>query len=220
MFRRKIKKMLSDRKYKKIYERFASYTMIPQKYFIDNLILAEKFRNIEGDIVECGVWKGGMIAGIAYLIGDGKQYYLFDSFEGLPEAQEIDGENAIKWQKNITGKTYFNNCKAELSDAEEAMRISGVKNYYCIKGWFKDTLNYPQRRTEEISILRLDADWYDSMYLCLENLFPLISKGGLLIIDDYYIWEGTSRAVHDYLSKYKLGNKIYQLNKGIAYIIK
>ena len=99
------------------------------------------------------------------------------------------------------------------------MKISGVQNYEIIKGWFSETL--PKFHiNEEIAILRLDADWYESTMQCLKFLYPKVAKGGLIILDDYYTWDGCSRAVHDYLSAYSLANRIYQLEDGNCYIIK
>src|ERR1041384_2429634 len=76
------------------------YTMIPFLVYLDNLALARQVSALEGDIVECGVWRGGMIAGISRVLGNARKYWLFDSFEGLPPAQHTDGEAALKWQAN------------------------------------------------------------------------------------------------------------------------
>jgi O-methyltransferase len=143
---------------------------------------------------------------------------LFDSFEGLPEVKEIDGPDAQIWQSNTNGIDYFDNCKADINDARTAMIRSGAKQYTINKGWFNETLktfSFP----EGIAILRLDADWYDSTMDCLVNLFPRINKGGILILDDYYTWEGCSKAIHDYLSTHKLPYRIHSVH-GICYLIK
>ncbi len=201
------------------YKKFKRFTMIPYKSYVENLMLAKRFSHIEGDVVECGTWRGGMIAGVAvYNNEKDKNYYLFDSFEGLPDAKEIDGKSAIDWQKNKDGAFYFDNCTADESQAIKAMNISGAK-YIIEKGWFDETL---QKNTsiEKISILRLDGDWYDSTMVCLDFLFDKVTKGGVIIIDDYYAWDGCSRATHDYLSKHKLSNRIQQFNNTVCYIIK
>ena len=98
--------------------------MIPAYIYVQNLLLLEKFKKIHGDIVECGVWKGGMIAGIAKLFSDEREYYLYDSFKGLPTALEIDGVKAQLWQKNIKSNYYYNNCSADKHFAEQAMSLS------------------------------------------------------------------------------------------------
>lgn len=203
-------------KYLYLHYKYRNFTMIPLNFFIGNLKICYRYRKLSGVIVECGVWKGGMIAAISEIIKDNK-YYLFDSFEGLPKAKEIDGKAAIKWQINKQSKLYFDNCKASVNDAEIAMKLAKAKDYEIQKGWFKDTL---YKFNEKIAVLRLDGDWYESTTECLENLFDKVVKGGVIIIDDYYTWDGCSRAVHDYLSKNNLANKIFASPEGVCYIIK
>jgi O-methyltransferase len=201
-----------------VYNKFKEYTMIPRDLYITNLILAQEIKDIEGDVVECGVWKGGMIAGIASVLGPDRKYTLFDSFEGLPPAQEIDGGGAIAWQEDKESSIYYNNCSAEKEIAEEAMKLAGVDNYEIISGWFNKTLSkYPPG--ESIALLRLDADWYESTLACLDNLFDKVVKGGCIIIDDYYTWDGCSRAVHYFLSTRIATQRIRSFN-GVAYISK
>jgi len=199
--------------------KYKDFSMIPIETYIGNLILTEQFKNIHGSIVECGVWRGGMIAGVAELLGKDRNYFLFDSFEGLPPAKEIDGYAANAWQNDKNSPLYLDNCKAEMSFAEKAMKMSGAKNFKLIKGWFSDSL--PKYSFDEkIAILRLDGDWYDSTIDCLTSLYDKVNKGGVIIIDDYYVWDGCSKAVHDYLSKKGLTAKIRQSADGICYIIK
>jgi len=205
-------------KFSNLYEKYSSYTMIPKPTFVENLKLCKRFRHVRGCIIECGVWRGGMSAAMAEVLGNDRNYYLFDSFEGLPEAKKIDGEAAINWQSNKESPLYYENCKAEIKYADKAMKISGAKNYKLIKGWFSETLPTFESE-EEISILRLDGDWYDSTMDCLRFLYPKVAKGGLIIVDDYYAWDGCSRAVHDYLSIQKLSDRIFQIH-GNSYIIK
>lgn len=203
--------------FKSIYKKYKDYTMISEDIYISNLKIAKKAKETKGVVVECGVWRGGMIAGIAEILGQSRQYYLFDSFEGLPLAKPIDGKDANDWQKNKEGKYYYDNCAAEEYFAINLMEELMVK-YYINKGWFENTLkNFDDKI--KISLLRLDADWYESTIICLEKLYPLVSTGGIIIIDDYYTWEGCSKAVHDYLSREKSSSTI-QSGNGFAYIIK
>lgn len=192
--------------------------MIPKDIFVCNLELVRKFKHIKGDVVECGVWRGGMIASISEIMDVDRVYHLFDSFEGLPDAQEIDGEAAIKWQDDKHLNTYYDNCKAEMKWAQEAMKKTNVP-FILHKGWFSDTLKDYQE-DKGIAILRMDGDWYDSTLDILNHLFEKVNKGGLIIIDDYYSWDGCSRAVHDFLSQNKLPNRVRQHNNKIAYIVK
>lgn len=205
----------------KRYEDFSSFTMIPRQVFIDNLALVEQTKESlpAGCVVECGVWRGGMIAAISTILGKTYRYFLFDSFEGLPQAKEIDGVDALKWQADTESNWYFDNCRAEESFAESAMAKAGTPDYRLIRGWFSDTLP-GFSFGEKISVLRLDGDWYESTMDCLVNLYPLVAEKGLIIIDDYYAWEGCARAVHDYLSTNSLSARIHQFNNSICYLIK
>jgi O-methyltransferase len=202
---------------REIYLRYGDHTMIPQSLYVDNLKLIWDFRNVKGCVVECGVWKGGMIAGIAEILGD-RSFYLCDSFEGLPAAKEIDGSRALEWQRDKTGAYYYDNCKTEIVFADEMMRQTGV-NYRIIKGWFSDTL--PDMEIDQpIAVLRLDSDWYESTWDCLSNLYAKVAPGGIIIFDDYHVFDGCSRAVHDFLSKNSLPVRLSAGYSGVAYLIK
>jgi len=205
-------------RYAKLYGRYKEFTMIPEMHFALNLELCHHYKGVQGDYVECGVWRGGMSAAIGEVLGPDRNIYLFDSFEGLPPAQEIDGKAALAWQKDVNSPEYYENCKAEEQFCHQAMALAKHKNYKTYKGWFKNTL--PDYQRQPIAILRLDGDWYDSILTCLENLFPCVVPGGIIILDDYYTWDGCTKAVHDYLSTSKSPSRVYQWRNTIAYIVK
>ncbi|MDN3204700.1 TylF/MycF/NovP-related O-methyltransferase [Algoriphagus sediminis] len=213
---KKLQKVKLKKEFSRLFEKYSEYTMIPQGLYFANLNLAYHYRNVPGSIVECGVWKGGMIAGMTELIAT-KKAYLFDSYEGLPDAREIDGQDALNWQKDVEGSYYFDNCMADEKFAIEAMQKSGCE-FESSKGWFEETL-IQTAHLEEISILRLDADWYDSTLCCLRELYPKVARGGIIIIDDYYTWDGCSRAVHRYLNEIGSMSRVNS-ESGIAYIKK
>jgi len=195
--------------FERIYARFRDFTMIPKEIYTANLALAQELRDVPGAVVECGVWRGGMSAGIADILGPDRDYFLFDSFEGLPPAQPIDGSSALAWQAAKDSASYFDNCRAEADYAHRAMSASAAIRFHLVKGWFNETL--PEfRPPAPISILRLDGDWYDSTLACLESLAKHMSPKGIIIVDDYYTWDGCSRAVHDFLSSRKLLSRITQ----------
>lgn len=198
----RVKKIRSNwGRYSEIYKKCLPNTMVGGDGFKTNLQLVDTCRHLEGDVVECGVWKGGMSAGMAYLLGPTRKYYLFDSFEGLPKPTEMDGEYAVEWQESGDDELTHSNCTADEADADAIMRRTGV-DYQLVKGWFQDTVpNF--EGIEKIAVLRLDGDWYDSTMIALEKFVPLVVPGGVIILDDYYYWEGCSKAVHDYLSREK-----------------
>lgn len=193
--------------------------MVPKHAYALNLDLVRRFAHVEGVVVECGTWRGGMIAGMACVLGNQREYLLFDSFEGLPDAQDVDGQSAKAYQANKDSPFYYDNCRAEIEEAREAMSLSGVSKYSLHKGYFHETLpHFPQDRT--IAILRLDADWYESTMTCLEHLYPRVAVGGVILIDDYHTWDGCSRALHEYLSRNRLNDRISQWHNDVAYIVK
>jgi hypothetical protein len=201
-----------------LYARYCDHTMVPKGKFIDNLVLLSHVSNVRGAVVECGVWRGGMSAGMADVLGADRHYYLFDSFEGLPAAKEIDGPAALRWQANPQGRAYHDNCRAEIGFAKSAMDRSSATRVTLMKGWFSETLPgfvVPGG----IAVLRLDADWYDSTLQCLESLYQQVVPGGLIVIDDYYTWDGCAKAVHDYLSRHQVSDRIRQSRRGVCYLI-
>jgi hypothetical protein len=81
-----------------------------------------------------------MSAGIADVMGSEREYFLFDSFEGLPPVTELDGEAAKAWQSDKDSLTYFDNCSASIEFADQAMKLSTANKHTLVKGWFKDTV--------------------------------------------------------------------------------
>jgi hypothetical protein len=192
--------------------------MMPERVYVHTLQIAETAVGLEGCVVECGVWRGGTAAGLLSVLGASRKLYLFDSFEGLPPARQIDGEAALEYQKNTKNPWYLDNCYAPPCYAERAMELAGASNYEMVKGWYDQTL--PQFRVAQpIAVLHLDADWYDSILTCLNHLFDRVAAGGLIIVDDYYVWDGCSRALHDYLSKRSAVERIREFG-GVCYLKK
>jgi len=202
----------------RIYSRFRQYTMVPKDIYLINLQLAETVAKTPGCVVECGVWRGGMIAGIAALLGPSRTYVLFDSFEGLPPPKDIDGLSAAAWCADKSGPFYFNNCTADISEAERAMKMSGANDYRFIKGWFEDTIPafVPP---EPIALLRLDGDWFESTLICLKHLHTRLAPGGVVIVDDYYTWDGCARAVHTFLAGCDRPYRVGQAQNKVCFIL-
>ncbi len=210
--------------FRQIYRKYRASTLIHERKYIANLEIVWGVRKIPGCVVECGVWRGGMIAGIADVLGPDRQYFLLDSFEGLPRARpEVDGAAVIAWQSDVTSPAYYNNCKAEEAEAAASMNLSRATTFSLVKGWFNETVpkfNPPS----EIAVLRLDGDLYDSTRICLEYLFPKVADGGVVLIDDYYDWDGCARAVNEYVSRSDVPSAVPRIRQfrdhALAYIVK
>lgn len=202
--------------HRRIYARYRDFTMIPEATYIRNLRIAELVRGVEGCIVECGVWRGGMIAGMAELLGPDRRYFLFDSFRGLPPAQAIDGPQALDWQADTHGPSYYDNCAASPASAQTAMRMAGaLDSATIVEGWFEDTLP-GFAPPAPIALLRLDGDWYESTLLSLNCLYRHMAAGGLIVVDDYYTWEGCARAVHEFLARESATRRIHQFERDVC----
>jgi O-methyltransferase len=200
-----------------IYEKHKRNTMIPRDQYVNNLLVATKMQSVPGCVVECGTWRGGMSAGMADLLGPARHYYLFDSFEGLPPAGSLDGELAKDWQGRDATQTY-NNCTASEQEARAAMCRSRAEHYELIRGWFSDTV--PSFQPEPIALLRLDGDWYDSTMIPLKHLYPWVVSGGIVIIDDYHVWDGCTRAVNEFVAGQQEPLRIREFSNHVCYIVK
>jgi len=201
-------------RYWSVYHRYRSRTMVKKLTYIENLALSSLALTNDalrgGAIVECGTWRGGMSAGLIEVGGPRRRYCFFDSFEGLPPAEEIDGEKAQRWQANKTSPGYYDNCRASLEEFEQTIALTGCPGNMIEvqKGFFNDTL--PRFNAPQIAVLRLDTDWYSSTMICLQKFWDHVLPGGIILVDDYYDWDGCSRAVHDFLSERKATERIRQ----------
>jgi O-methyltransferase len=210
-------------RYSALRRKYQDATMVTPLAYVENLILAKEAldRLDNGAIIECGTWRGGMAAGLMEVGGPRRWYYFFDSFEGMPPAKEIDGERALWWQANPGGSHYYDNCRASVDEFKATIARTGVSEdrVQIHEGFFDNTL--PGFNPPQIAILRLDADWYDSTTQCLVKFWDHVLPEGLILIDDYYAYEGCSRAVHDFLSERKAPEAIRQSPIGrVAYIKK
>ncbi len=173
------------------------YTMVKRKNLY-RLFYASKSiskQNIGGVYVECGSWNGGAAALCAYALGNNiRDFYIFDSFEGLPKPTENDGERANRLYR----KGWCLGYPEKVKEAFEIIKFPKDR-LHIIKGWFKNT--FPENKIEEIALLHIDADLYDSVYLCLETYYSKVVKGGYVFFDDYSSWEGCRKAVEDYFKK-------------------
>jgi hypothetical protein len=165
---------------------------------------------IPGDFVECGVWRGGssMLAALTLQrCGDtSRDLYMYDTYEGMPRPSERDvdhrGERALEtWDEERRSVAEHIRCYASLEDVEQNLHSTGYprERLKFIRGRVQDTL--PQTAPEQIAILRLDTDWYDSTAHELEHLYPRLQPGGILIVDDYGHWEGVRQAVDEYFAR-------------------
>jgi O-methyltransferase len=160
--------------------------------------------SIPGPFVECGVWKGGSTMAAALTFKAPRPLFLFDTFAGMSAPGEHDrhaasGRPAAAMLREAD-KDATIWCRTALDEVKRNLESTGYPpgqlNY--IEGRVEDTI--PERAPQQISILRLDTDWYESTRHELEHLYPRLSPGGVLIIDDYGDWVGARKAVDEYLN--------------------
>jgi O-methyltransferase len=157
---------------------------------------------LAGDVVECGVWKGGssMTAALTLLRrGDShRNLFLYDTFEGMPEAGAADRRWDGVSAEVIRSREGSEWCRSTLETTRSNMLSTGypADRIHLVAGRVESTI--PAVVPEEISLLRLDMDWYEPTLHALRHLYPRLVRGGVLIIDDYGFWQGARRATHDY----------------------
>jgi O-methyltransferase len=166
---------------------------------------------IAGDIVECGVWRGGsMMAACLALLHHGdrnRDVHLLDTFEGMtpPSEFDIEASTHVSASELVKLNEKTTNLWA-ISSFDEVKQNIGAIGYpadriHFIKGKVEDTV--PAYAPETIAILRLDTDWYESTLHELRHLFPRLVPGGFLIVDDYGHWDGARRAVDEFIGSTK-----------------
>ena len=208
---------------KKSINKILSLTMVSDENieFLISAIRYVKKNKIKGYYVETGIWKGGLSI-LSYLTFTNKnknkmKFFLFDTFEGMPKPSKYDkklnkdlSQVFDKWEKKIKTSEGWN-----LSPINEVqkniIKLCGKKSlndFNFIKGKVENTLKIKKNLPKKICLLRLDTDFYNSTKAELDYLFNKVSKGGIIIFDDYSNWLGAKKAIDDFLK-----NKKYLLCK-------
>lgn len=213
-----------------IYERCRPATMTsPERMYalysaVNYLVSA----GIPGDMVECGVWKGGssMVTALTLMTrGDtGRRLYLYDTYTGMSEPTEKDK----KWSGQEADEVWRQSQKGDHNEwcyaPEEEVRLNMVSTGYpkeqlfFVKGKVEETI--PATIPGQIALLRLDTDWYESTLHELEYLYPLLSPGGVLLLDDYGSWQGARDATDEYFRTQKINVLLQRIDNTGRLVIK
>jgi O-methyltransferase len=153
---------------------------------------------IPGDVVECGVYKGGTAAILARSATRSplpRTVWLFDTFQGMPPATAADGSEADGWVGSLVSSP---------AHVENLLRRTGadLSRVRIVPGLFQHT--FPSLRIPQIALLNIDADWYESVKLCLETFYNAVVPRGFISIDDYGAWPGCRRAVDEFFQSRSL----------------
>lgn len=196
-----------------IIEAVAPYTMTsPQR--LQALVDSVRYccrRGIPGAFAECGVWRGGSVLAMLLTLqelGEERDVYLYDTFEGMTEPGEhdvsaLDPDARATWvaaqrQGEQPWSELFNSQIFNEDAVRRTLAETGYPNsrLHLIRGSVMETI--PSQSPGPVALLRLDTDWYDSTRHELLHLYPLLTDGGVLIVDDYGHWDGARRAVDEY----------------------
>lgn len=188
------------------------YSMIGMKRMnnIQECIEAVERDGVKGDFIETGVWRGGaciFAKALFDMYRSDRKVWVADSFQGLPKP------NAALYPEDEGDDLY---ALEQLRVSEEAVRENFERfglldeKVVFLKGWFKDTL--PEAPIDRLSIVRLDGDMYESTMDGLKHLYPKLSPGGFLIIDDYGVIPACKKAVHDYRNGHGIAEEIVDID--------
>ncbi len=164
------------------------------------LALAQEVRHLEGDLAECGVYRGATLVPMGMYLrqsGVDKRLYGFDSFEGFDAAIEseiaLGGAPDIHKRRGGFGDTSFQEVAAKLQ------RFGLFQQVQIIKGYFVDTLS--QFSAHKFCLVHLDVDIYESYRVTLDFFYPRMVRGGVILIDEYNDppWPGCNKAVDEFL---------------------
>ena len=170
---------------------------------VDSVRYLERHQ-VPGAFVECGVWRGGsmMAAALALSGASKREFFLFDTYEGMPPPSDVDIDFRGNTAERLLNDPSLAGDITAVAHLDEVRRNMASTKYpesqiHYIEGKVEDTI--PAMAPDQIALLRLDTDWYESTRHELEHLFPRLVSGGVLIVDDYGHWKGARQAVDEYL---------------------
>ncbi len=185
-----------------------SMTSRPKRFALVAAVRHIAQTGIPGDIVECGVWRGGSIHMIARTFqAEGvtdRDIHLFDTFEGMTEPTEhdvaFDDPRTAAERLETAEKNQWIWAIASLEDVQAGLKTLDYpyERFHFVQGPVEETI--PEHAPEQIALLRLDTDWYESTKHELEHLYDRLVPGGVLIIDDYGSWQGSKKATDEFMA--------------------
>jgi O-methyltransferase len=178
---------------------------------LEALIVDLTRRGVPGDLLETGVWRGGAVIfmrGVLKALEDTeRRVWACDSFAGLPRP-DAETYPADAGDPHWT----FTHLIVTLEEVKANFERYGLLDDQVrfLPGWFRDTL--PTAPVERLSLLRLDGDMYESTHVALEALYPKLSPGGYLVVDDYGAVPGCRQAVNDFRGRHGIGDPIHEID--------
>jgi len=189
------------------------------RYIVDN--------EVPGDIVECGVWRGGTLQAAALLtqqLDHSRHIWGYDTFSETWESPSANDALTSAPEVDLSQLTEFASESIDPLVSEEAVTrlllATGVPEpqIHLVKGLVQETL--AQEKPQQISLLRLDTDLYDSTRVELQELYDLVAPGGVIILDDYAKFTGPTKALHEFLNERRLFPLLNRLDEQGCMFIK
>lgn len=222
---------MTEAAFAEFYKRCVPYTFtsVEALYSLYTSVRYVVKNQIPGDFVECGVWRGGsamMMALALKELGDtSRELYLYDTYEGMSEPTEKDkdfrGSSAGNLMKNSKKEEEQNVwCFSPIEDVKANLASTGYPagKIHFIQGKVEETI--PGKIPSAVSLLRLDTDWYESTYHELKYLYPLLSRTGVLILDDYGHWKGAREAADTYFRETGIDLLLHRVNYTVRTALK
>ncbi len=195
--------ILSDQIAQSIIRQAGPFTMVGAQRLAKNINAVEYVvkNRIVGDIVEVGVWRGGSAMAMILALKELNEFrlvHLYDTFDGMTTPTDQDVDLNGMYAGDLLSKNKWVRCEAQIDEVKHNISLcnypSQLVNYH--RGDILQNKFYPA----SIAVLRLDTDWYESTMFELENFYPFVSAGGVVMIDDYGHWRGCQKAVDHFIS--------------------
>lgn len=180
----------------------------PKVHFLVEAVRYVVRHDIPGAMLECGVWRGGSMLTVAHTLQrlgvTDRDLYLFDTFSGMSEPTERDlhivqGRTAEEMLDRRTGAPIWEPATLEDVRAGFAEIDYPAERLHFVPGKVEDTI--PEGAPDQIALLRLDTDWYESTRHEFTHLYDRLAPGGVLVIDDYGSWQGSKDATDEFLDE-------------------
>lgn len=188
---------IRDERFWRLYNAAKAYSMldVPGFFNLYQSVLYVAANRVPGSLVECGSFLGGasiFMTALARELGDDRPIEVYDTFAGFPEGQ-TDVRRGVGEVRGPRYQSFFDSVRANFDTV-----LGTAHGVALIEGDVAETL--PVRSRKPIALLRLDTDYYPSTRAEFEHLYPLLSPGGVLIVDDYGVYEGSRRATDEYMA--------------------
>lgn len=206
----------------------APYTLTTPERII-SLVDAVRYvvrASIPGAFAECGVWRGGSVMVIARTLvdlgADDRDLYLYDTFDqpSPPGEHDITLSGDAVADLLADARTLDAFAHLPMSDLEGLLRATRYpwERFHIVQGFVERTL--PAHAPEQLALCRLDTDLYESTAHELTHLWPRLSRGGVLLVDDYGHFLGARKAVDEYFEEQDIPVLLHRIDSSARLVVK